>query len=350
MSSIFGFLGANAAPTELPEIYPIPISLSNFVDIDVQNIYTRILTDVVERTDGVTSDQQNIIWDNCVANESQDGLITLLAKAMLNKSDLFLVYEKALKVIRRATPQERSQIEADYKKSGESKLGVYITFRNFQKTDMIKFYSALEHCSVGGLYKSMNLSKAIQLKISDLRGSVSLSDSSKASAQALTISKGLGLGKDVLLDAKDILETAKPDLTATNSSMEFIAGKQSFYLGLPISWITGETTSGLSDSGKADSKAVDRGLKPYYFSIIKPVFDALFGVKTSYKSDDFDMINTANETLKTFELTENIFISEDNKRKIINKLFGLPVNEKGDAPKKIEAPIPPPVVAPKPAV
>lgn len=340
MGGLFSFLGADAAPTELPSIYPMPIRDTDFVNIDVQNIYSRILTDVLERTDGVEDKFQNLLWDNCLGSESQDGLVSFLAKAMVNKADLFLVYDKAVNVVRLATSEEQRIMRADYVKKNESKLGVYITFKNLKKTDMLRFYSALEYCTVGGLYKSMNLSTAIQVKISELRSSVSLSDSSKAKAQALAIANGLKLGKDVLTDAKDIIENAKPDLTSTDSALKLIANKQSFYLGLPISWITGETQKGLGDSGKADSQAIDRGLKPYYFSIIKPVLDTLFNIKTTYISEDFDGVAVANETLKTFELTSNELISHENKLKIINKIYGLPDDSEGDEPELPELPAP----------
>lgn len=341
----FGF--GQSTSVELPDIYPIPIAQGEFVKIDVQNIYTRILTDVLERTEGIPNDKQKLLWDNCSAGESQDGLVTLVAKAMVSKTDLFLVYDKSVKVIRKATSAEEQKIKDDYKTKAESPIGIYITFKNYTRTDMVKLYSALEHCSVGGLYKAMNLSKAVQLKFNELRSSVGMNDSADVKTQAKAIADGLKDGKDIMLDAKDIIETAKPDLTATNSAMEFIAAKQSFYLGLPASWITGQQSKGLSDTGKSDSKSVERGLKPYYFSIIKPVCDMLFGVVTSFKSEDFDMLTSANETLKTFEITDEKYISADNKLKIVSKLYGLPEDSKGDAaPEK--TPIAPPAVAPKP--
>lgn len=340
------FLGRTENP-EMPDIYPLPISVAKFVKIDVTNIYTRILMDVLERTDGIPEDEQKLLWDNCSAGESQDGIVSLLAKAMYEKADLFLVEDAG--VVRLATEAEKTQIKDDYKARAESKAGVYITFKNYQRTDMIKFYSELEHCSVGGLYKASKLSNAIQLKFTDLRSSTGLKDSSEVITQAVSMAKGLAAGKDVMGDAKDIIETATPDLTATNSSLELIAMKQSFYLGLPASWITGLQKASLGDSGNADARAVERGLKPYYFSIIKPVVDQLFEIKTTFKTDDTDMIGTANETLKTFELTGETLISQENKQTIINKLYGLAEDAKGDpAPKAPPVTTPPAVPAPKP--
>lgn len=347
---MFNWLGlGSSSSTELPDIYPLPIASGAFVDIDVQNIYNRILTETLERTEGIPNEKQSLLWDNCSAGESQDGLVTLLSKAMATKGDLFLVYDIAVKVIRKATAAEQQQIKADYAKTAGSKVGAYITFKNYTRTDMVRFYSALEYCSVGGLYKAMNLSKAVQLKFNEMRSSTGLSDSADIKTQAQNIAQGLSKGKDVMLDAKDIIETSKPDLTATNSAMSFIQMKQSFYLGLPASWFNGLTSKGMSDTGKSDSKSVERGLKPYYFSIIKPVCDVLFQAKTTFTSDDFDMLSTANETLKTFDVTSNDHLSAENKTKIASRIYGLDEDAKGDPPAKVQ-PAPAPVPPAKPVV
>ncbi len=340
--SWFNFLGGSASNTELPDIFPMPISEKDFVAIDVQNIYARILTDTLERTQGIPAEAQSLLWDNCLASEKQDGLVTLLAKAMATKSELFVVYFKALKVIRKATPEEMAEIKAGYKEKAEpvqvegGGMGLFISFKEYGRTDMVKFYSQLEYCSVGGLWKQGNISKAIQLKFTDLRGSVSLGDSAETKAQAKLIAAGLGNGKDIMLDAKDIVETAKPDLSATTNAMEFIAQKRSFYLGMPATYLTGEQAKGLGDSGKGDSKATERGLKGYYFSIAKPVVEGIFTVKTTFKSEDSEGLSTALETLKTMDTTSDEFLNRENKTKVVNKAFGFDESEKGDPPKKVE--------------
>lgn len=339
---------SGSAPTELPDIYPIPVAEKDFVSIDVINIYSRILTDVFERTSGIPEEAKNLLWDNCLASEKQDGLITLIAKAMVDKQDLFLVYRRDLKVIVKADPTEEAQIRADYKAKGESAAGVFITFKNYRKTDMVKFYSQLEYCSVGGLWKQGNLSKAVQFKFTDMRSSTGLADKEDVKVQAQALAKGLAAGKDIAIDAKDVVETLKPDLTATQSSIEFIAQKRAFYLGLPASYLTGELPGGLGDSGQGDMRATERGLKGYYFSIGKPVAEGLFKVKTTFKSDDAENLSTALETLKTMDLTSNDYLSHDNKTKVVNKAFGFDENEKGDEPVKPDPAqqVPPPAVPP----
>lgn len=327
--------------TELPEIFPVPISERDFVSIDIQAIYSRILTDVFERTDGIKEEQIPLLWDNCLGSETQDGLVSLLAKSMRDKSELFIVYFEDLKVIRKADSTEQAKIKEGYKSKAEpvrldtGGVGIYVTFKSLTKTDMLKFYSALEYCGLGGVWKQGNIAKALQMKFKGMRGNVSLADSGDVKEQASALAKGLGQGRDIAIDAEDIIDTAKPDLTASNAMLQLVANKRSLYLGLPASYILGEQSTGLSDSGKADTKAVERGLRAYYFSIVKPVSEGIFGIKTSFKSNDFEMLDSALEVLKTFDITSNDHLSMENKTEIVNKVFGLPKGEKGDEPQEI---------------
>lgn len=337
-STMFGFLGGAPVSDDLGRLFPLTITEADFIGIDVKTIYKKILTDTLERTQGLNDDQESVLWDNCLMSESRDGLVTRLAKAMLNKGELFLVYKEG--VLRDADQKERAQIENDYKTKAESTAGVYISFKNFDVNDMIKVYSAIDFCTVGSLYTSQNVSKAVQIKTHELRASTAMSDSAGAKAQQAAIAKGLREGKAVGMDAKDVVELAKPDLTATQASMTLTAQKMSFYLNLPASYVTGILNGGLGDTGQADAKAIERGLKGYFFAIIKPVCKALFGVDLSFKSDDFQMLATALEALKTFDITSGEFLSAESKLLIMNKIFGLPEDTEGDPPEK---PIVPPI-------
>lgn len=333
----FGF-GSSTAVEELPDIFPIAMIQNDFVTADMISIYSRILTDVIERTQGIPEGIEPSLWDNCLASEKSEGMVTLLAKAMAEKKELFLVYDKSTKILRKATNAEETKIREDYKKSAASTTGTYISFKNYTRTDMVALYSALEYATVAALNKSMNLSKAVQVKLKNLRSSVAAIDSADVKAQAVAIANGLKCGKDVMLDAEDILENAAPDLTAAQSSMELIAQKRSFYLNMPASWITGLAPKGLGDSGEGDAKSVERGLKGYFFSIVKPVVEALFGGKLTFKSEDFRQLASALEAMKTFELTSEELMSSENKLGIINKLFGFPDGTKGGPPAPAPAP------------
>lgn len=319
----FGLKSSSNSQDFARNIFPMPISQGDFTKIDLLTLYKRILTDCFERTQGIEETKQMLLWDNCLASEKQDGLITMIAEAMLKKSELFLIYDSATNVIRKATQAEENQIKADYKKTGESSLGIYITFKNYITTDIMLFYSMLEYCNIGSLWKLGNVSKALQLKFNDLRGSTSLTDSADLITQAKLLAKGLADGNDIMLDAKDILELLKPDLTANVSMQEFIDKKRSLYLGLPATYLSGDTTKGISDTGKSDSKAVERGLRGFYYSICKPLIDGIFKITTTFKSDDSEMLAAALETLKTMDLTTEEYLSKENKQLVVSKAFGF---------------------------
>lgn len=333
--------GGSEAIEDMVDIFPLSIAQKDFVRNDVMTIYQKILTDVFERTQGLSEDDEAALWDSYVMTGSNYGLITLLSCAMIDKSELFLVYDKSTKVLRKAKADEEKQIRADYESQASSKAGVYVNFKQFYRTDMIMIYSALEFFTVSSLHKSMNISKAVQIKISDLRGSVALSDAAAAKAQAVAIANALKKGKDVYMDAKDTVENSTPDLTATGKSMDLANQKRSFYLGLPASYITGILNSGLGDSGDADARAIERGLKNYFYAIVKPVAEALFDAKLEFESEDYTKLESALNALKTFSLTDDILISEENKIKLLNKLFGLPDDSEGDPAAKATDVTPP---------
>lgn len=331
--SLATFFNWNAVPTdsEIPDIYPMGIAEKEFVEADIITIYSKILTDVLERCQGLTDDQQALLWDNCVKSESSDGLITLLSKAMSDKKELFLVYEKKpVNVIRLATGDEAEKIRADYKLRASSETGIYISFKNNTRADIIKVYSALDFCTVSSLNKSMNISKAVQIKMADLRKSVGLADSAEVKTQGKAVATSLRNGKDILIDAEDTIETAKPDLTAVDASFSTINQKRAFYLGMPASYISGEQTRGLGDTGEGDQKAVERGLKNYYMSVMKPVLFAIFGVNITYKTQDFRQITQALEAMKTFSLCDEEFLTSENKKKVIEALLDIDPDDNKD--------------------
>lgn len=321
-----GFLGKSGGPQsngdELPDIFPMPITFADFVAADMEMIFSKILTDVIERTNGIPEEIEAVLWDSCVMSNASDGLVTLLADAMVRRAELYLVLDAG--VIREATNEEKTKIRSDYEKEAESSTGVYISFKNYRRSEMLEIYSGLEYCNIGSLHKSMNLSMAIQIKTSDLRASVSLADSGIASAQAVLLAKSLKEGRAVNIDAKDIIETAKPDIAATNASTTFVQSKRAFILGLPASYLSGDQTAGMGSSGDADTRAIERGLKPYFATIIKPVILGFFpDTDLVYKTQDTRQIGQGLEAMKTFDVTSNDLVTHDEKRLVLASLFDL---------------------------
>lgn len=333
---------------ELPAIYSLSLKSEDFIRSDLLATYTKILTDVVERMHGLPKEKEPLLWDNCVQSEATVGLVTFLAEAMVSLNDLFLVYIPSVKVLRKADPSEQAQITADYKKSGESSKGIYISFKRYRRTEMLKIYSELEYCVLASLYKTVNISKAVQVKISELRKSVSLADADKAVAQGVEIADALRAGLDVMLDAGDTITTSTPEIGPTEKAIGFLDAKKSFILGLPIAYVTGLQTGGLGSTGEADMRAVERGLKQYFVSIIQPVVQKLFDCEVTFKSQDFRQITSALETLKTFELVSDDLLSLETKRQIMARLFEVDPDEEARAIAKAKKakPINPQALAP----
>ncbi len=330
--SLFSFFNKSQdSDNSLIDIFPFGLESPIFQLADLRATYSKILTDTLERTHGIPDDVVPSLWDNCVQSESTHGLISLLVHAMIMKQDLFLVYNKATKVLRKADATETEKIRADYKATASSAIGVFISFGRYHRTDMLKIYSELEYCILASLHKTVNISRAVQVKMDSLRSSVSLADAGVAGSQAKSIAIALKAGKDVLIDAKDSIETATPNIEPTEKAILFLQSKRAYYLDLPISYLTGEQTAGIGSTGEADMRAVERGLKHYYFSIIQPTLLALYGCDTEFKSQDFRTMATALETLKTFELVGNAILSTAAQKEILARLFDIDEDEEAKA-------------------
>lgn len=309
--------------SEIPVIFPLSIVQDVFVKSDILQTYSKILTDVAERTHGLDEKQEALLWDSCVQSKTKDGLITLLAEAMTNRKELFLIYSASVGVIRKADQKEERKIREDYEKKGESKAGVYISFKDYRRTEMLLIYSNFEYCVLTNLNKLLNVSKAVQIKISDLRQSVANADAGVAIEQGKSIAEALRNGNDVMVDVKDMIESATPDTAPAEKAMVFLMNKKAFILSLPLSYIVGEQTGGIGSTGEADMRAVERGLRQYFVSVIEPVFKAVFGKDVDFQTQDFRQMTTALETLKTFDLASDEYISKESKRNITARVFDL---------------------------
>lgn len=324
--SIFTFWRSNQiGNSELPRIFSMPLSDAEFIKADILQTYTMILTDAMDRVHGISEADEPALWDNCLQSETSVGLISLLAYAMAGKEDLFLVYKE--KVLRRATMEEAQKIREDYAKSAKSSVGVFISFKNYRRTEMLKIYSGMEYCVLASLNKLVNTTKAVQIKIDRLRESISLQDADVAAEQGRSIASALGSGRDVLMDAKDLIDSSSPDVEPTDKAIVFLDSKKSFVLGLPLSYVSGAQTPGIGSTGEADMRATERGLKQYWSTILYPVCQAVFGVSTSYKSQDFRQFSSAFEGLKAFSLAGTELISLESQREIIAGMFELDADE-----------------------
>lgn len=317
-----------AAKAALQDIFPLPIELRAFVEADLKTILKRILTDTIERTHGA-SDQiwSHLLWDSCVASDGRDGLVTLLAETMLVRGEICLTYKRGTNVLVKADGATAAQIKTDYEAKGASPLGVLITFKNYDAVDLLRVYSTLEHCVLGSMHKTVNISKAVQIKIDKLRESVAAIDRAPIEGQAEAIADALARGVDVYLDGNDSIESATPNTDPIKEAVTFLNQKRAYVLGLPEAYIAGVLAGGLGGAGGADARAVDRGLKPFHISIIKPVLKAIWGVDTEYMPNDEAELLAAINVLKELDLVSDRYMTKQAKRKIIARVFNLNAEE-----------------------
>lgn len=355
--SVLSFLfptGTKTTELSLGEIFPLKIiAQDTFIKQDVLSTFKKILRDVLAKTHGLNDEQSQAMNDSCVATDAAKGLVTLLSETMYNQTDIYIVYKN--NVIRIADAEEKKQIEADYKKQASSKVGIYVSFKNYDAATRLKLYSALEFLSTCSIYAQSNLSKSVQVKIDKLRASVSLTDADAAIAQAQAIASALKAGNATLLDSGDAIVVPTVDTSAIEKALEFINAKRAEILGMPITWLEGVTASGLSNSGEADQRAVERGLKFYFDWIIRPVCYALFGVKVTFKTQDFRLLTSALEALRTFDMTSDSYLPQEKKIEIVARVFDIEPEElkklikAEDAKRAKNSPTPPAPVAPAPA-
>jgi len=312
---------------EIEDIFPLALGKKDFIHNDIISTYTKILTDTIDRTAGIPKKAEQYLWDNVTGAGNHHGLISMLANAMAYKKDLYIVYKPGIEIIREATREEEVIIKDDYEKLGKSSTGVYVSFKNYKRTQMLEIWSAFEFCLLAGMNKQLNISKALLIKIAELRNSVSLQDSDIAVNQARDIARALKAGNDALIDKNDSIELTPVNMDASKQSMEFIGQKKGWILSLPASYLTGDQTGGIGSSGENDSRAVENGLKQYFLSIIKPICDLLFDVDCKFKSRDFRNMTTALEVLKTFDLVSDENISRTAKQEIVARVFDLDQEE-----------------------
>ncbi len=229
----FDFLNKKSTSSnEIANIFPLSLKATDFIRNDIISTYTKILTDTVDRTFGIPKQANQYLWDNVVEDGNNTGLVTMLAVSMCDQTDLFIVYKPSIQVIRKATRDEENQIRADYKKDGKSSIGVFVSFKNYKRTTMLKIWSEFEYCLLAGMNKQLNLSQAMQIKINDMRASVSLQDSQVAIDQAQSIALALKNGNDVMIDKNDEIAVLNVNMDASQKAMDFLATKKAWILSV----------------------------------------------------------------------------------------------------------------------
>jgi hypothetical protein len=314
----FAFMTQTAQDTELGVSFALPLLNESFVKWFVIDLYKHVLTDCRNKAVGIKEKDDGMFWDSFVMTEQGKGLITLLAEAMYAKSKIYLVYKK--EIVSEANAAEKAEIDRKIKDKKELKKEALCDFTDFTKTDLLKICAGMFYNAIGATNTGMNITQALQVKISELRKSIADSDSKQSIGQAKTIAKGLKAGKAVLLDGNDQIVVPSFDTSTTEGSINLINGLAANFMGrFPLSYVNGALATGISTTGESDELAVGRALKFYFNSIFRPVVRGLTGYDIKFKEESWRKLAAVGNLIAVIEQSD--LIPQEYKDSFVREAF-----------------------------
>lgn len=303
--------------TDLASPYKLAVDEKVFVDFQTALLYQKILKRCYAKSKGFPDEAALNLWDSVELSNAQYGTISLISNAMTHKQELILVNDAG--IVRLATSDEAETIKKDYAEKGKSAFGIYTNFQKYTMTDIIKIYMSLIYDIMGGAKTNLGLTKALQIKLADLRKTIATSSSEDAVSQAKAIAEALKNGKSVGIDAGDSIVTTELQTTPIVDGLKLVYGCLASLLGVSTSFICGELTSGMAVTGEADVNANEDGIKDFFNSVFKPIHDKLFDIKLTFKTDNWRKIKEFSSVIPYIE--SSLFITEEQKKKFFDFIF-----------------------------
>jgi hypothetical protein len=312
----------NSEITDLKLKAPFEISLckKEFVEIKTENLFKKILHRCYSRTEGAT-DKIKIasLFDSKESSGASNGLISLIAIAMAQKQEQAIVFNSG--IVRIATFDEKQTIIKNYEKDNKSDTGILINFKNYKLTDLVNSYYGIIYDIIESMNTQVGLAKALQIKISSLRGTVSVAGKEEPIQQAKDINDALTKGQSVLLDKNDAVETLTLNSDSVKNAIMLVNSQLATDLGVSLSFVNGELTTGMSATGEADSNADEYGFQDFFNSIFKPVCDKLFNWNLRFVSDDWRYFSAMIGSLIIVE--NSALLSEEQKKAFADRLMPI---------------------------
>lgn len=307
----------NAQDTELEVMYPLSYEVIKFKLWYIRQLYNRILTDCRNKSNGIKEENESIFYDSFMSTEMPQGLIGLLSKAMAEKQKIYLVYKSG--VLSEANQEEQNAIDDKIKNKQKLKNEAVCDFKEFEMTKLLDVAAELMFTALQAANTGMKLSQAVLLRVKDLRSTVAQANSIEPVEQGKVLVRAVKAGKAGMQDAADDLVMPKFDIDPTNKSVSFINGFAASVIGMPLSYVNGALTTGISTTGEADEIAVDRGLKYFYRSIFKPVYEALTSDTITFRPDNWRKLAAVSNLIPVIESTD--LIDESKKKELVGELF-----------------------------
>lgn len=291
MAGFLGFRNRNPQTAEMTQLacpYKLCMCERDFVRVKTLALLERILKRCFHKTVGIAEkDYNNIAQSVFLSVESgaeKNGTIPLVARAMLERAKIYLVYAEDLGLVRKATTQEQQELDRKYKENNNATgqldgglRGMVLNFMNYDLVTLIKCYMALIYAVMDSGNTQVNLSRSLQIKINKLRDNISVLTSEDAVKQTNNINDALKRGNSVLLDNLDSVIQTAINADSIDKALNIFYSALASDLGLSVSFVSGVLTSGMSATGDADINYEENGIKDFWTTIWRPICIKLYG-------------------------------------------------------------------------
>lgn len=289
--AFLGFRNRNPQTAEMTTLacpYKLSMCERDFVRVKTLALLERILKRCFHKTVGIREKEyDNIAQSVFLSVESgaeKNGTIPLVARAMLDRAKIYLVYADNLGLVRKATTKEQQELDRKYTETNNATgtldgglRGMVLNFMNYDLVLLIKCYMALIYAVMDSGNTQVNLSRSLQIKINKLRDNISVLTSDDAISQSNNINDALKRGNSVLLDNLDSVIQTAINADSTQKALDMFYSSLAADLGLSVSFVSGVLTSGMSATGDADINYEENGIKDFWTTIWRPICIKLYG-------------------------------------------------------------------------
>lgn len=331
----FGFF-KNSTPrtaeeTVLARPYKLSICERDFIQTRTIVLFEKILKRCYHKTGGIPDKEANNIALSVflsVENGAQkNGTIPLVAQAMANRQRIYLVYDAKISMVRKATLDEQQELTSQYVANNNALgtlknglRGMILDFTNYKLTALIRCYMSLIYAVMDSANTQVNLSRSLQIKINKLRDNISVLTSADATQQASKINSALKNGESVLLDNLDNVIQTAVNADSIKQALNIFYSALASDLGLSVSFVSGELTSGMSATGDADINYEEDGIKDFWVSIWRPICIRLYNQpKVKFITDRWRNIGAKLQNLVYVENSE--LFTDEQKREFAQSIL-----------------------------
>ena len=303
--------------TDLANPYALEVDRELFKNFKTSILYQKILKRCYAKSTGLTDEEAQNLWDSAELSNAKYGIISLVADAMTYKKELILVNDAG--IVRVADVKEAEQIKADYATKSKSSIGVYMNFQKYTLTDIIKLYMDLIFDIMGGAKVNLGLAKALQYKISEMRKLIGASSAEDPMGQAQKIVEALKKGDSVAIDGQDNIVTTPLQTAPVVDALKMVYGLLASEIGVSISFVAGELTSGMAVTGEADVNANEDGIKDFFNSVYRPIISKLFSKEIKFKTDNWRKVKEYAQVIPYVE--SSMYMTEEQKKQFFEFIF-----------------------------